>query len=238
MATVSHSSIRPILTARTVIGFLVYALLTPALLFLVAGTPDWPMAWVYSVIVVAVAIASRILLLVKQPDLAAERGKFTNAEGAKPWDKVLVPLVALLLPIVELVVCGLDYRLNGPGRVALALQVAATVVMAAGYALGIWALIANKFFSTVVRIQTERGHTVVSTGPYRLVRHPGYAGGLAYYLATPVVLGTPWGFVPAVIEVALLVLRTSLEDRTLQAELPGYREYAARVRYRLLPGVW
>jgi protein-S-isoprenylcysteine O-methyltransferase Ste14 len=229
---------RRILTARTIIGFLVYSLMTPALLFLAAGTVDWPMAWVYSVIIVTVAVANRVLLLLKQPDLAAERGKFTQAEGAKEWDRVLVPVVALILPMIELIVCGLDRRWNEPGRVSLAVQLAATVVMVAGYALGLWALLANRFFSTVVRIQTDRGHTVVSDGPYRYIRHPGYAGGLVYYLATPLVLGTPLGFVPAVILGSLLALRTGLEDRTLRAELPGYEAYAARVRYRLIPLIW
>lgn len=238
MTSAAQTPTHAALTARTVIGFLVYSLLTPAMLFLAAGTLDWPMAWVYSVIVVVVAIASRVLLVTRHPDLAAERGRFTSGEGAKHWDKVLVPIVALLLPLVELVVCGLDYRWNGPGRIALAVQIAAAVLMAAGYALGLWALLTNRFFSTVVRIQRERGHTVVSSGPYRLVRHPGYAGGLLYYVATPLMLGTPWGLVPAAVEVVLLVLRTALEDRTLQAELPGYVDYARRVHYRLIPGVW
>lgn len=238
MTSAAQTSIHTVLTARTVIGFLVYSLLTPAVLFLAAGTLDWPMGWVYAVIVVVVAIASRVLLVTRHPDLAAERGRFTSGEGAKQWDKMLVPLIALLLPAVELVVCGLDYRWNGPGRVALAVQVAAGALMVAGYALGLWALLANRFFSAVVRIQRERGHTVVSSGPYRFVRHPGYAGGLLYYITTPLMLGTPWGLVPAAVEVVLLVLRTTLEDRTLQAELPGYMDYARRVRYRLIPGIW
>jgi protein-S-isoprenylcysteine O-methyltransferase Ste14 len=229
---------RRILTARTVIGFLVYSLMTPVILFLAAGTLDWPMGWLYAIITLGVGVASRVLLFTRQPDLAAERGKFTNAEGAKQWDRVLVPLVALVLPLVVLIVCGLDYRLNGPGRVALGVQLAATILMVAGYALGIWALLTNRFFSTVVRIQTERGHTVVSNGPYRYVRHPGYAGGLVYYLATPLVLGAPWGCAPAGVLAVLLVLRTALEDNTLRQELPGYAEYAARVRYRLIPAIW
>lgn len=238
MTSAAQTPIRATLTARTVIGFLVYSLLTPAILFLAAGTLDWPEAWVYAIISIVAAVASRVLILLKQPDLAAERGRFTEGEGAKAWDRKLVPIVALLLPTVVLIVCGLDYRWQASGPVASWLQWIAFVLLIAGYAFSLWALIANRFFSTVVRIQRERGHTVVSSGPYRFVRHPGYAGGLLYYVMTPLLLGTLWGFVPVLIEAALLVLRTALEDRTLQAELPGYADYARRVRYRLIPGLW
>jgi protein-S-isoprenylcysteine O-methyltransferase Ste14 len=100
------------------------------------------------------------------------------------------------------------------------------------------AMYMNRFFSMTVRIQTERGHTVVDTGPYGTVRHPGYVGMLLFYAAVPFVLGSRWALVPAVFTVMLLIVRTALEDRTLRAELPGYTDYAARVHYRLLPGVW
>jgi protein-S-isoprenylcysteine O-methyltransferase Ste14 len=99
-------------------------------------------------------------------------------------------------------------------------------------------MLANRFFSAVVRIQTDRGHVVVSDGPYRVMRHPGYAGGMLSYLASPLLLSSLWMFIPAVLTVAAMVARTALEDRTLRAELPGYADYARRVRYRLLPGLW
>jgi protein-S-isoprenylcysteine O-methyltransferase Ste14 len=108
----------------------------------------------------------------------------------------------------------------------------------AGMLLVSWAMASNKFFSTTVRIQDDRGQTVTSSGPYRLVRHPGYVGFLVSNLATPLLLGSLWALIPAVVLEALVVVRTALEDRTLQAELGGYRDYARRVRYRLLPGVW
>jgi len=107
-----------------------------------------------------------------------------------------------------------------------------------GIVVLVWAMAANKFFSATVRIQEERGHTVATGGPYRYVRHPGYVGWLMLTLATPVVLGSRWALVPAGITVILTILRTALEDRTLHSELEGYREYAERVRYRLLPGIW
>ncbi len=112
------------------------------------------------------------------------------------------------------------------------------VFILAGYALGSYALLENRYFSGMVRIQTDRGHQVVSSGPYRWVRHPGYVGALLAYLATAVALDAVWAFIPAALVTVALVIRTALEDRTLQEQLSGYREYAGLVRYRLLPGVW
>lgn len=108
----------------------------------------------------------------------------------------------------------------------------------AGYSLGTYALIENRFFSGMVRIQTERGHQVVSSGPYRWIRHPGYVGALLTYWFTPLFLDSLWAFIPVAFITIVLIIRTHWEDRTLQNELAGYREYALRVRYRLIPGVW
>jgi protein-S-isoprenylcysteine O-methyltransferase Ste14 len=107
-----------------------------------------------------------------------------------------------------------------------------------GYAVIPWAVANNKYFSQIVRIQTDRGHSVAATGPYRIVRHPSYLGMIAFELAAPLLLGSWWSLLISVVNVFLIILRTTLEDRTLQKELPGYAEYATRVRYRLLPGVW
>ena len=114
----------------------------------------------------------------------------------------------------------------------------ALVLILLGYAFGSWALMENRFFSGVVRIQTERGHHVVSSGPYAIVRHPGYAGALLTYFATPLLLDSPWTFLPVIVMAIVLVVRTVLEDRTLQEELPGYKEFTQKTRYRLVPGVW
>jgi len=116
--------------------------------------------------------------------------------------------------------------------------VAAYIVLAVACAFSLWAMWTNRFFSSVVRIQTDRGHHVVQGGPYRLIRHPGYVGAILSVLSTAVVLGSLWSLIPAGLTTVLVSVRTALEDATLQRELPGYAEYASKVRYRLLPGVW
>jgi protein-S-isoprenylcysteine O-methyltransferase Ste14 len=182
-------------------------------------------------------VLSRALAARRHPDLIAERARFMQHEDAKSWDRTLAPLVSLGSVLI-LVVAGLDELLAWSPPFSLALKILALALILAGYALGAYALIENRFFSGVVRIQTEREHRVVMSGPYRWMRHPGYAGALVAYLATPVFLDSSWAFLPAIFLTGALVVRTSLEDRTLQEELAGYRDYARRVRFRLLPGVW
>jgi protein-S-isoprenylcysteine O-methyltransferase Ste14 len=158
-------------------------------------------------------------------------------ENAKPWDKLLAPLVGLGGGLVPLV-AGLDALFDWSPTFSLPVKIVSLAIILAGYVLGSYALIENRFFSGMVRIQTDRGHQVVSSGPYRWMRHPGYAGALLAYLATPLFLDSQWAFLPAVLLTILLVIRAGLEDRVLQDELEGYRDYARRVRYRLLPGAW
>ena len=112
------------------------------------------------------------------------------------------------------------------------------VIILAGYALASFALIENRFFSGTVQLQPERGHMVVSGGPYRWIRHPGYAGSLLTFITIPIFLDSLWAFIPAILVTVFLVIRTGLEDKLLQEQLPGYREYAGQVRYRLFPGLW
>jgi protein-S-isoprenylcysteine O-methyltransferase Ste14 len=169
--------------------------------------------------------------------LAAERGQSLDKEDIEPWDKVLMPL-NIIAPTVMLFVAGLDKRFEWSPNLPLMLLITAFVITALGYSLSTWATLVNRFFSAFVRIQRDREHTVVTSGPYRLIRHPGYAGALFTSLAIPLLLGSLWALIPAALVVCLLILRTALEDRTLQEKLDGYREYAGWVRYRLLPGVW
>ncbi len=207
-------------------------------LFGSAGTLGWPMGWAFILTVLVSTVVSRLFLFLRNPGLVSERARFMRAEGAKRWDLALVPVIVLIGPLVQWIVAGLDYRFGWSPAMAPALQVAGLAVLALGYALSTWAMFSNPFFAAVVRIQKERGHTVVSGGPYRYVRHPGYAGGILGNLATAIALGSLWALVPTAVVALLTILRTALEDRTLRQELEGYEAYAQRVRYRLLPGVW
>jgi len=160
-----------------------------------------------------------------------------EAKDTKPWDKILAPLLGIG-SILVLLVAGLDRSYGWSSPFSLIVNILALTGIVIGYAFSSWALVANRFFSGTVRIQTERGHHVVSSGPYRLIRHPGYAGGLLGYVLIPVLLDSLWAFIPAGLLAAVMVVRTALEDRTLQAELPGYAAYAQKTRCRLIPGVW
>ncbi|HOG45549.1 MAG TPA: isoprenylcysteine carboxylmethyltransferase family protein [Anaerolineae bacterium] len=206
--------------------------------FLAAGRLDWWPAWALVALTLAASVAARIIPARRNPDLLAERARFAEAEGVKPWDRVLMPIVGIVGPLAVWVVAGLDERFGWPPLVSLPLQVVGLLIVAAGGALATWAMAENRFFSAVVRIQRDRGHSVISSGLYRLVRHPGYSAGVLNAIAAPLALGSLWALIPGLLCVGAIAVRTALEDRTLQAELPGYREYAQRVRYRLLPGVW
>lgn len=232
------SSLQQTFTPRVILQLLLFVILVPFLPILIAWRWGWWEAWVYALIYVLGFAASRALAARRHPDLLAERARFADHAGAKAWDRVLAPATAVGGASI-LIVAGLDARFDWSPAFALLPKSVALLLIVAGYALvGSYALLANRFFSGMVRIQTERGHHVVSGGPYRWVRHPGYAGALLAYLATPVFLDSWWAFLPAVLLTATVILRTHLEDKTLREELPGYADYAGRVRYRLLPGIW
>lgn len=224
--------------SRALVRFALYVLLFSFLPLLISWRWDWFWGWFYAGLSLLAALVSRLLMIRRNPDLARERGRFLDVPNAKDWDKKLAPLVGMVGPTSVLIVAGLDARFGWTGSLPGWVPVLSTLFYILGNALASWALIENRFFSGMVRIQTERGHHVVDSGPYRLMRHPGYAGGLAVFLFTTLMLGSLWGLIPAAFTTAVIVLRTALEDRTLQDELPGYREYARRTRYRLLPGIW
>src|SRR3990170_1692535 len=225
------------ISPRVVVQMLFFVVVIPFLPLLISWQWDWWEAWVYAMISILGFAISRALAARRHPDLLAERARFMQHENAKPWDKLLAPLLGLGGGLVPLV-AGLDVLFGWSPTVSLPVKIVSLVIILAGYALGSYALIENRFFSGMVRIQTDRGHQVVSTGPYRWMRHPGYAGALLTYLATPLFLDSLWAFLPTAFITIVLVIRTALEDRFLQDELEGYRDYATRVRYRLLPGVW
>jgi protein-S-isoprenylcysteine O-methyltransferase Ste14 len=217
---------------REIMGVVMVAVI----LFLSAGRLDWVMGWAMVGIYALWVGANALLLIPRNPELLAERAK-RQKEGMKTWDKMLLSVVGLAT-LVKYILAGLDVRYGWTAQIPLTIQVVALVVSALGYALGTWAMVTNAYFSMIVRIQEDRGHAVVSDGPYRYVRHPGYTGTTAFELATPIMLGSLWALIPGVLVAVLTIVRTALEDRTLQEELDGYQDYAQQVRYRLLPGIW
>jgi protein-S-isoprenylcysteine O-methyltransferase Ste14 len=204
-------------------------------LFWSAGRIDWWPAWAAIAVTLAWIAATAIVILRFNPDLLAER--LGPRRGAKPWDMAIMSSLGLV-QLARYVVAGLDQRYGWTDGLPLAAQIAALAVCALSYALFVWATASNPFFSQIVRIQSERGHAVVSGGPYHIVRHPAYAGAIAYELAVPVLLASGWAMTASGLSTVLLIVRTALEDRTLQAELAGYADYARQVRHRLLPGIW
>ncbi len=206
------------------------------LLFASAGRLNWIWGWIMLGAYLVLVGCMAWLLGRKHPDLIAERSKLQK--GTKKWDTGLAFLAATGIPIATLVVAGLDARFGWSHSLPTVARLAMLIPMALGQGFFIWAMVANKFFSATVRIQEDRNHSVATGGPYRYVRHPGYVGSIVWQLCIPLMLGSWWALIPAGLVVPVLGLRTALEDRTLQEELAGYKEYARQVRYRLLPGIW
>lgn len=226
-----------VMTARAIVRLLLFIVVIPLLPLLISWNWLWWEAWVYAFLTIFGFAVSRLLAGRRHPDLISERARFMHHEDTLPWDRVLAPLLGLgggLMPLIA----GLDARFGWSPAFGLPVKLASLTVTLAGYVLASWALIENRYFSGVVRIQRDRGHRVVSSGPYRYIRHPGYAGALLTYLVTPLFLDALTAFAPAAVLVVLLVVRTYLEDRTLQEQLDGYREYTKRVPHRLLPRIW
>ncbi|MFC1771596.1 methyltransferase family protein [Candidatus Margulisiibacteriota bacterium] len=213
-------------------------LFAPLGLLVCGGDFGWWQAWVYSLLIVAAAIGGRIWAEQRHPGLLAERQNIEKIQSAKAWDKVLAPLMALSLVFPLVIVAGLDHRFGWSPIFPLWLIGLGFILISLGYAFGAWAFVENRFFSSVVRIQVDRGHVVCDSGPYRIVRHPGYAGNIPPLLGIVLALGSVWTLIPAVVALIIAVIRTALEDKALQEELPGYRDYARRVRYRLIPGIY
>jgi protein-S-isoprenylcysteine O-methyltransferase Ste14 len=217
--------------AQVAIVFLVQAVI----LFVTANHLDWVWAWIFLGICIVSVSVNASFMFRTNPETIAERGR---AKETRSWDKLVGGLWAAALFLAVPLVSGLDARLGWTGELNPAYNIAGAVVLALGLGLGGWAMITNAYFSTAVRIQSDRGQTVCRSGPYRIVRHPGYVGFTLQSLGTPILLGSLWALIPGVTGAVLMIIRTSLEDRMLQAELSGYPEYVQEVRYRLIPGVW
>jgi len=223
---------------RQWIRLVVVYLLIPLILFICGGDLGWWQAWLYSMLILAAGIGGRMWAEKRHPGLTAERQNIENIQNAKAWDKVLAPLMAVSLVFPMVIVAGLDHRFNWSPEFPQWLSVVGFLFIAFGYSFAAWAFVENRFFSSVVRIQTDRGHVVCDTGPYRFVRHPGYAGNILPLFGIVLALGSVWTLIPAAVATIIAVIRIVLEDQTLQEELPGYRDYTQRVRYRLIPGIY
>ncbi len=224
------------LLARYIFSGVAGVLGMAAVLFLAAGTFGWPGAWA-AVAVMTVWTAGMVVVMGwVQPGLLEQRLGANREKNST--DAILISLINLT-SFIRYIVAGVDFRNGWSGAFPAGAQTAALIVCFMGYdLLFIWAISSNGFFSQIARIQTDRGQTVVTGGPYRFLRHPGYLGVILYELAVCVLLGSWWALIASAVSVSLIVVRTALEDRMLQGQLPGYAEYAQRVRYRLLPGIW
>jgi protein-S-isoprenylcysteine O-methyltransferase Ste14 len=220
---------------KRVVAVFVVILIMDLLLFVPAGRLDWPAAWILSLLYGVFLLAYAVWGTIKAPDLLKERSQV--AENVKVWDKVIMAIYTVLL-LATLVLAGLDVGRDQRSQMPAALQVLGLVGIVLASGLIFWTILTNAYLGRMVRIQEDRGHQVVPGGPYRYVRHPMYVGIILLFPCMALFLGSSWALAPTILIAMLMVIRTALEDRTLQAELPGYAEYAQQVRHRLLPGVW
>ena len=220
------------------VGLIIMHLLIPLVLIICGWDLGWWQGWLYSALIVVAGIGPRMWVEKKRPGLMAERGKFGKAQNVKSWDKVLAPLMAVSISFPLVIVAGLDHHFGWSPVFPTWLNILGFILIVLGYTFAGWAFTENRFFSTVVRIQTDRGHMVCDSGPYQIVRHPGYLAGILFAISIPLLIGSGFAFIAVGIYVILMLLRTWLEDKTLQEELEGYSEYVSQVRYRLFPGIW
>ena len=222
----------------TWISLVVRTALFPVMVLLPAGAWQWWDAWLLIGLWMVFFAVSTVLLAIHDPQLLAERMKSPIQKGQKGWDKVILVLF-IIAGICLYITPGLDVvRFGWSDPLPRWIQVFAFVVHIPLFLLLGWVTSANTYLSQVVKIDHDRDHQVITGGPYKYVRHPMYTVIMALFLAFPVALGSRFGFIPALLLVVLLAIRTVLDDRTLHAELPGYPEYASKTRYKLLLGIW
>jgi len=203
--------------------------------FLAAGTLDLFRGWLFYGLLVGSTILTSVLLYIVNVELLNQRGK--SPEGAKRWDRAIIVVWGVLLFVFALV-AGFDVGRYQWTTVDFNLIYVGVVIFAVGSIFGIWPMLINKHYEATVRIQTDRDHQVITTGPYRIVRHPSYLGAIIGYIGMPLIVGSFLSYVIVGVIIGLLIVRTHFEDNTLQNELNGYNEYSERVKYRLIPGVW
>jgi len=220
------------ITARFILGLIFIG----AILFGTAGTFNWPEAWIYIVIQFGWSVALSIYLWTHDIELLKDRLKFTK-KSAKGWDKVLT-FVSMPFYIVYLVIPGLDAVRYQWSHVPVWAKVACFILLTALFMWISWIMKENTYLSRFVEIQENRGHKVITTGPYRFVRHPMYIGATILLICLPIALGSLYALIPLVFCIIFMIIRTILEDKTLHNELEEYAEYAQKTKYRLIPKIW
>jgi protein-S-isoprenylcysteine O-methyltransferase Ste14 len=220
---------------KRIFQLLVLVILQAIVLFVSAGSLRWPAGWWYIGLYLTMLLVASLIILPGHSEVMAERSK--GISGGKSWDLWITRLMAF--PTLGLLVlAGLDERWNLTPPLPLWVRLFGALAFMIGYAIVLWAMYSNPYFSQVVRIQSERGHVAMTGGPYRIVRHPGYLGMILSMLGAVFLLDSLWGLICFAFYLALIVTRTALEDRTLRAELSGYAEYGSHTKYRIFPGVW
>ena len=219
------------LLIKSLIGTLFFLLM----LFISAGRINYWQGWLYATICI-ISVLLNSFALKNKDELAAERSEVKS--GTKSWDKIILGLSAVTL-IITYIVAGLDSgRFQWSPRFHWGINAIGAILILLGEVIFLMAQKQNNFFSSLMRIQTDRGHTVCDTGIYKIIRHPAYFGNIITAIGIPLILGSQWGFVPSVVSIFLIIIRTSLEDKTLINELDGYRDYTYKTLYRLLPYIW
>jgi protein-S-isoprenylcysteine O-methyltransferase Ste14 len=224
------------MVAKLLLQNLIWVVVLGALLLVPAGTLHWPAAWVFLATLAVLGIGGGLWLAKTDPALLAERMHVMMQDDQPAEDKAFM-LAFGLVALIWFVAMGLDQRRHGPD-LAAALQPLGLALLLLSTAFTMWVMRENSFAAPVVKVQRERGHHVVSSGPYAWVRHPMYSGAVLFFIGLPLLLSSAWGLVMSPLFVVLFAIRATIEERALIAGLPGYGDYLARVRYRLLPGVW
>jgi len=221
---------------RGVLRELLFIPLSLVILLSVAGRIDWINAWMYTGLLLTLRIFYLIYMIRKNPELINERARGIKKD-TKKFDRLFF---ALWIPLIfsVLIVAALDAGRFGWSKIPLHYSIAGCLLSLPGYLFSMWAISTNTHFEATVRIQKDRKHTVITTGPYKYVRHPGYVGGMAAMLCFPLLLGSCWAFIPTLLIIVLFFIRTYLEDETLHRELPEYPKYARNTRYRIIPFLW
>jgi protein-S-isoprenylcysteine O-methyltransferase Ste14 len=215
---------------------LIWVVAIGALLFVPAGTLHWPAAWAFLAAIAVLGLTGGLWLAKTDPALLAERMRPMMQQDQPAADKKFM-LVFGFVALVWFLAIGLDVRFHGP-RVPLPLQALGWAMLLLSLGFIMWVMRENSFAAPVIKLQTERGHRVVSSGPYAWVRHPMYSGTVLFFVGVPLLLGSWWGVAMSPLFIVLFAIRAGIEERALIAGLPGYADYTRRVRYRLVPGLW